>query len=154
METINHTATLFAADDRLRERIISSFARLPLPLHRLVRIEVNQGVVHLRGQVRSYYEKQLAYAISRRVPGVKEVVDRVAVTYPVSSHQAAPVEAAPRETTLPRRTVTFEAYAPRPGHNLPRPEPKAPAYTGRHVKLDLGLDLEEYLSERAWPVAG
>jgi osmotically-inducible protein OsmY len=50
-----------------------------VPALRNVLVEASDGVVTLRGQVRSFYEKQLCHNCCRRVAGVRQLVDDVDV---------------------------------------------------------------------------
>ncbi len=63
-----------------------------LPLRKL-RCEYNEGVLTIRGQVPTFYLKQLAQTRIRQVPGVEEINNRVEVAWPrptpVASARAA-----------------------------------------------------------------
>lgn len=48
---------------------------------RAIELSANRGVVILQGEVQSYYEKQLAQEVIRRIEGVERVENQLAVTY-------------------------------------------------------------------------
>ena len=60
------------------ERILS---RSSWPALRSLRVQVDDGVVTLAGDVGRYHEKQAALAEIQRVPGVRSVNDNVKVFY-------------------------------------------------------------------------
>lgn len=68
-----------AADIALRQRVEIFLAQRHMPALRQVRVEVRKGTVWLRGQVRTFYEKQLLQQCSRRVAGVIRLVDLVEI---------------------------------------------------------------------------
>ena len=68
-----------AADIALRQRIEIFLAQRHIPALRQVRVEVRNGTVWLRGQVRTFYEKQLLQQCGRRVAGVIRLVDLVEI---------------------------------------------------------------------------
>ena len=49
------------------------------PSLRSVTVSARGGTVTLRGHVRSFYDKQLCFSGSRRVPGVRELIDEIEV---------------------------------------------------------------------------
>ena len=46
---------------------------------RLIEVEAHRGVITLRGEVGSYYEKQLTWHAAARVAGVRRLIDEVLV---------------------------------------------------------------------------
>lgn len=63
---------VFQAQQRLRA--------VPYASSRLLRCEYRQGLLILRGQVESYYEKQLAQEAVAGLEGVSQVVNEIEVT--------------------------------------------------------------------------
>ena len=61
------------------EDIEQALARSARSAIRFLKVQVEGRVVSLRGYVRSYHEKQVAWCVARRVPGVHEVKDYVEV---------------------------------------------------------------------------
>jgi hypothetical protein len=71
--------------DRELERRIGNFLDSHhVPSLRRVRIEATRGVVSLRGQVSSYYAKQLVQHSARRLAGDGRVIDEVSVATPAA----------------------------------------------------------------------
>jgi osmotically-inducible protein OsmY len=68
-----------SADQELARRVQNYLWGRQVPSLRRVAVESNQGVVTLRGQVRSFYEKQLCHQSCRRVAGVIGLVDEIDV---------------------------------------------------------------------------
>jgi osmotically-inducible protein OsmY len=54
-------------------------AHQPRPALRYLRVEARGDTVTLRGLVTTYYERQLALQSSRRVAGVRELIDEITV---------------------------------------------------------------------------
>lgn len=75
-------------DDDLHRRISSFLFSRHFPAFRSLRIEVEHGNVTLRGEVQSYYEKQVALTSCQHVAGVLSLVDEISVLEPqgVPSH--------------------------------------------------------------------
>jgi osmotically-inducible protein OsmY len=67
------------ADRDLERRIVNYLARRHLPGLRQLEVRANNGTVTLRGQVRSFYEKQLGQHCCQRVAGVRKLVDAIDV---------------------------------------------------------------------------
>lgn len=63
----------------MQRRVRSFLATRSEPGLRRIDIEADGSRITLRGQVRSYYERQLAVHCCRRVAGVTEVVDHLLV---------------------------------------------------------------------------
>ena len=75
-------------DGDLQRRIVNFLLdRGPANLRRL-EVEVRGGVAMVKGQVRTYYEKQLATSCCQRVAGVLQIVNDVEV---VERHSQSPV---------------------------------------------------------------
>lgn len=67
-------------DDReLQGRVVSELRQTRRPSLQRLGVEVRQGIVHLRGCVQSFYEKQLAMHTCMRAAGVGRVIDAVEV---------------------------------------------------------------------------
>jgi len=71
-------------DRQLALRVSYALSALQLPILQTLHIEVRDGVVVLRGRVRNYYERQLAYTHAKRVPGVRAVKGEVSVVDPAA----------------------------------------------------------------------
>jgi osmotically-inducible protein OsmY len=54
---------------------------------RLLDVEARSGVVRLRGNVKTFYEKQLSAQLARRVAGVVHLIDEVAVNHSQSDRE-------------------------------------------------------------------
>lgn len=74
-------------DMDLERRVISFLWGRHVPSLRHVTVEAADGIVTLRGQVRSYYEKQLCHDCCRRVAGVLRLIDSLNVV-PVAAEAA------------------------------------------------------------------
>lgn len=70
------------ADRDLEQRVRNFLATRQYPALKAIIVEAKQGVVTLRGQVSSFYEKQLSFLFSSRVAGVIRLVDEIAVAPP------------------------------------------------------------------------
>lgn len=69
----------FECDRDLEARVIHNLALHHVPGVRWLDIRARNGVVTLRGKVRSFHQRQLCVHCSRRVAGVFELVDRLEV---------------------------------------------------------------------------
>jgi osmotically-inducible protein OsmY len=67
------------SDTDLQTRVVSFLAGCHMPGLRQLAVDAKQGVVTLRGRVRTYYEKQLGGQGARRVAGVVKLVDCIDV---------------------------------------------------------------------------
>jgi len=66
--------------DRYLERRVTSFLReRNVPGLRQLQVEVQGGMVIVRGHLNSFYEKQLCQHAIQRVAGVVSIVDEVTV---------------------------------------------------------------------------
>ena len=63
------------------DRLHSELASNPYVGRRNLRFEANEGRVVLRGTVQTFYEKQMAQEVVRRLDGVDEVDNRVEVNW-------------------------------------------------------------------------
>lgn len=68
-----------SADQELHRRVLGELADTHRHSLQGLAVEVRQGMVHLRGCVRSFYEKQLAIHSCIRAAGAGRVVDAVEV---------------------------------------------------------------------------
>lgn len=67
-------------DDRKLEGQVTAYLRgCQVPALRRVAVEAEHGTVTLRGEVTSFYQKQLCIHGCTRLPGVVDVVDEVEV---------------------------------------------------------------------------
>jgi osmotically-inducible protein OsmY len=67
------------ADRELERRVVNYLVGRHVPGLRHLAVNADNGIVTLRGQVRSFYEKQLCQHCCQRVAGVVRLVDAVAV---------------------------------------------------------------------------
>jgi len=70
------------ADSDLERRVITFLARQHRPGLRSLEIEVNGGIVTIRGSVSTFYEKQLPLQLVQHVAGVVRLIDEVTVKSP------------------------------------------------------------------------
>ena len=77
MKTINTEVT--PSDTDLEKRLRIFLDQRNLPSLRRVRVSADNGVIRLRGRVRSFHEKQLCLSCCRHVAGVVGVVDQIIV---------------------------------------------------------------------------
>lgn len=73
------TLTSVEADVDLERRVFQFLLDRHMPGLRRLSVEAEAGTVTLRGNVRTFYEKQLCQSICRRVAGVRQIVDQVSV---------------------------------------------------------------------------
>jgi osmotically-inducible protein OsmY len=66
-----------ALADRLRSELVTN----PYVGRRNLRFEANEGRVVLRGTVQTFYEKQMAQEVVRRIDGVDQVDNLVEVNW-------------------------------------------------------------------------
>jgi osmotically-inducible protein OsmY len=69
------------ADQALNERVFSALERSPYLSRRNLRFENQDGRVTLRGVVHSYYQKQMAQEVLRRVDGVSHITNELEVAW-------------------------------------------------------------------------
>ena len=65
----------------LAERVDSAIGASPYLFGRKLRLETDGGRVVLRGQVNTYFQKQMAQEALRRVDGVTEIENRLEVNW-------------------------------------------------------------------------
>lgn len=65
----------------LESLISTAFEQSPYRGHRMVRFEAAEGRVVLRGMVTSYFHKQMAQEIVRRVEGVGQIENQLEVSW-------------------------------------------------------------------------
>ena len=66
-------------DHDLRRRVINFLHQRHVPSLRGIEVDVRDGVVTMRGEVASFYHKQLCLNCCQRVAGVVETVDEIEV---------------------------------------------------------------------------
>jgi osmotically-inducible protein OsmY len=69
----------FGEPQDLRRRVLNYLVGHKLPTLNRIAVEADGGTVVLRGQVQSYYQKQLCLNCTRRVAGVRDLVDEIEV---------------------------------------------------------------------------
>lgn len=69
------------AEPPLEDLVHTALQRSPYLATRNLRFEADQGQVTLRGVVKTYYQKQIAQEILRRVDGVQEIDNQLEVTW-------------------------------------------------------------------------
>jgi osmotically-inducible protein OsmY len=67
------------ADLGIRRRVLDYLASLQIPSLRQVRVVVKNGTLMVRGEVHTFYQKQLLLSCRTRVPGITNVIDEVQV---------------------------------------------------------------------------
>jgi osmotically-inducible protein OsmY len=68
-------------DATLAERVSSAIATNPYLSGRKLRFEAQEGCVRLNGVVASYFQKQMAQEVIKRVEGVKQIENELEVTW-------------------------------------------------------------------------
>jgi osmotically-inducible protein OsmY len=68
-------------DQALNERVFTALERSPYLSHRNLRFENSNGRVTIRGVVNSYYQKQMAQEVLRRVDGVAHITNELEVAW-------------------------------------------------------------------------
>ncbi len=71
-------------DRELEQQIVTSLRRHHVPSLRNVTVQASQGQVVLRGEVTSFYAKQLSQHSARRLAGDNHVIDEVSVVTPAT----------------------------------------------------------------------
>jgi len=66
-------------DRDVERRVVNYLSRQHFPGLRCVEVESSQGVVTIRGRVKSYHERQLCINCCQRVAGVIQLNDQVQV---------------------------------------------------------------------------
>ena len=70
------------AHKTLAERVDSAITTSPYLAGRSLRFETDGGRVILQGMVKSYFQKQMAQEVVRRVEGVERIDNHLEVTWP------------------------------------------------------------------------
>lgn len=81
--------SLPARNSTLRELAESRLRTSPYPAVRRLACDCHDGVLTLRGQVPSYYHKQMACTLLGRLAGVEKIVDDIEVVDPRAAAAAA-----------------------------------------------------------------
>ncbi len=66
-------------DGDIAIRVEEFLSRQHFPSFQQLELEVFDGKLTVRGQVTSYYEKQVAMSVCQQVPGVLQFVDEIGV---------------------------------------------------------------------------
>ena len=77
-------------DGDLERRVVNFLSQQHFPGRRGVEVEARQGIVTLRGRVRSFHERQLCVNCCQRVAGVVGVSDKIQVAL---AHEPEPIRA-------------------------------------------------------------
>lgn len=72
-------------DTDLARRVRNYLAAQSRPALRALHVEATGGIVTLRGQVHSFYEKQLSFHLAARVAGVRRLEDELIVQASIAS---------------------------------------------------------------------
>ena len=70
------------ADRTLAERVDSAITTSPYLTGRKLRFETDGGRVTLQGIVKTYFQKQMAQEVVRRVAGVERIDNHLVVVWP------------------------------------------------------------------------
>jgi osmotically-inducible protein OsmY len=65
----------------LVDQVHGALSRSPYVARGNLRIEAEQGVVRLEGAVKSFFQKQMAQEVVRRLDGVERIVNCLQVTW-------------------------------------------------------------------------
>jgi len=99
------------ADRDLERRVKAFLADRNLPGLRRLGVRSHRGVVTLRGQVKSFYEKQLGGQSARRVAGVVDVIDATEVASDASLLSLPPVAGLNRRANVSApAVVSFDSH--------------------------------------------
>jgi osmotically-inducible protein OsmY len=84
--SLNRSATALVigmspADQALSERVTTALERSPYLSRRNLRFENSDGHVTIRGVVNTYYQKQMAQEVLRRIDGVSHVHNELEVAW-------------------------------------------------------------------------
>lgn len=74
-------ATIAPARPALLDQVNGLLSRSPYVAARDLRVEEAEGVVRLEGAVRSFFHKQMAQELIRRVDGVERIENRLQVQW-------------------------------------------------------------------------
>jgi osmotically-inducible protein OsmY len=64
----------------LEDQVGTALRKNPYLLGRALHCETHRGRVRLRGEVRTYFQKQMAQESIRRIDGVEEILNELEVT--------------------------------------------------------------------------
>lgn len=78
------------SDRDLESSVTNYLVARQMPSLRRIEVSAAGGTVTLRGRVHSFYEKQLCLNCTRRVAGVRGLVDEVAVDWSENSNPRGP----------------------------------------------------------------
>ena len=67
------------SDEEIRRRISTFLSSRHFSVFRNLNVEVDQGIVHVSGELDSFYSKQVALNSVQRVAGVMDLVDEIVV---------------------------------------------------------------------------
>jgi osmotically-inducible protein OsmY len=81
-------AAIPETDHELSQRVQLFLSGRSQPALRNLEVAARSGTVHLRGQVRTFYHRQLALELTRRVAGVLQIVDELSVDDPEPTKEA------------------------------------------------------------------
>lgn len=77
-------------DNDLQQRVRSFLTGQHRPALRNLNVEAREGVVTLRGNVPTFYEREISVRLARRVAGVVQLVDEIIVgRLPIDPRRAA-----------------------------------------------------------------
>lgn len=65
----------------LADKVQGALSRSPYLSPRDVRVEAIEGVIRLQGAVRSFFQKQMAQELIRRLDGVERIENHLQVTW-------------------------------------------------------------------------
>jgi osmotically-inducible protein OsmY len=74
-------ATLAPPRPDLLDEVQGALSRSPYPIRDELKIEAREGVIRLEGAVRSFFHKQMAQEVIRRVDGVERVENLLQVKW-------------------------------------------------------------------------
>ena len=74
-------AAVAAPPNELINQVHGALSRSPYVSPHEVRVEAEEGVVRLEGAVRSFFQKQMAQEVVRRLDGVERIVNCLQVTW-------------------------------------------------------------------------
>jgi osmotically-inducible protein OsmY len=66
-------------DRDLERRVLNYLISRHIPASRVLEVEAENGVVTVRGKVKTFYQKQVCAHTCRRVAGVNQLIDAIEV---------------------------------------------------------------------------
>lgn len=143
-----HKAPATVDDATLTQNVQAAIKGDPAIAQQPVQVAVQQGVVTLSGNVTDETASSVAAEHAARVPGVKEVVNDLAV----AGIRVAPTVTSPAAPSTPRRTTTEEQQAiaakrplPPPPHGEAAPPPPKPTF--RDITVPAGKEIPVRITE-------